>query len=287
MNTKYKAGRLLFFAGVFTAFLFSFLSSFIHSEETEEAVAMLTEMSGSVLVKDAQDGSFKKAEINQPLYAGDEIRTKKGASCEIEFKTESIVRLDENTDFKIHEVKETSKGNKTSVQLFTGKILNVVSKTANSSFEVKTPTSIAGVRGTEFAVEATEENTDIGVFSGRVGVTGMAESGTVTEEIDLTEDMETSVQKFKKPGAPRKLKEKMRKWKQYLAKHRPRLYQKLKESPELRQKLKKHLRKKFMTGNKKEKLKEKLKDTGNPEEKKMKLKNFIEMKKQHHPKKTR
>src|SRR3990167_10863091 len=80
MNTKHKAGRLLFFAGVFTAFLFSFFSSFTHSEETEEAVAMLTEMSGSVLVKDAQDGSFKKAEINQPLYAGDEIRTKKGAS---------------------------------------------------------------------------------------------------------------------------------------------------------------------------------------------------------------
>lgn len=280
MKAKYKTGRLLFFAGVFTAFLFSCLSSFVHSEETEEAVAMLTEMSGSVLVKDAHDGSFKKAAVNQPLYAGDEIRTKKGAACEIEFKTESVVRLDENTDFKIHEVKETSKGSKTSVQLFVGKILNVVSKTANSSFEVKTPTSVAGVRGTEFAVEATEENTDIGVFSGRVGVTGMAESGTVTEEIDLTEDMETSVQKFKKPGAPRKLKEKMQKWKQYLAKHRPRLYQKLKESPELRQKLKKHLRKKFMieNKNKKEKLKEKLKDPGDPEEKKMKLKKFIEMK---------
>lgn len=258
-----------FFAVILAASVFLAHAVRLFAEETEEAVAMLTEMSGSVLVKDAQEDSFKKAVKDQPLYEGDEIQTKKGASCEIEFKTESIVRLDENSYFKLNEAKETSKGNKTSLKLFYGKTLNVVNKTSGNSFKVETPTSVAGVRGTEFAVEAADDATDVGVFDGTVSVQGVTESGSLTAAVDITQDTETSIQKFKKPGAPQKLKEKMQRWKQFLMKHRPRLYEKLKQSPELRKKLKKFVRRKMAM----KKLKDKWQGMpGTPEEKKGMLK---------------
>lgn len=253
---RYAAVTLCIFLLVFFS-----INTVIFSEETEEAVAILSEISGSVTVKDAQEKSFKKAKGNQALFEGDEIQTKKGASCEIALKNDSIARLDENSHLKLTEVKTTSKGAKTSLKLFFGKVLNVVNALSGSdaSYQVETPTTIAGVRGTEFAVEASEEETNVGVFSGKVGVRGFTEAGTATDEVELTKETETLVKKHKKPDAPRKLKEKMMKWKQYLAKHRPRLHEKLKESPELRHKLKKFLRKKVALEHKKEAIKEKLK----------------------------
>lgn len=279
---------LFFFAALFVFFpVFLVLSSLHAEEEQEEAVAMLTETSGSVLVKDAQETSFKKAKKDQPLYEGDEIQTKKGASCEIEMKTESVVHLEENSYLKLSETKETSTGTKTTLKLFSGKILNVVNKLSNSvsSYNVETPTSIAGVRGTEFAVEAEEENTDVGVFSGNVAVKGLTQSGEYSEEVNLQEDMETSIKKFQKPFEPQKLKEKMQRWKQFLMKHRPRLYEKLKRSPELRQKLKKFVRRKMMLQNKKNQLKKQLKKKldkmpGTPEEKKKQFKEKFKEKKE-------
>lgn len=276
MTRHYRFIRYAFMTACLFLLAFFSANTLIFPEETEEAVAMISEISGSVSVKDAQEKSFKKAKENQALFEGDEVQTKKGASCELALKNDSVARLDENSHLKLTEIKTTSKGAKTSLKLFFGKVLNVVNALTGSdaSYQVETPTTVAGVRGTEFAMEATEDETNVGVFSGKVGVRGFTEAGTMTEEIALTEETETLVKKHKKPDAPRKLKEKMLKWKQYLAKHRPRLLEKLKKSPELRQKLKKHLRKKMVMEHKKEAIKEKFKNM--PEgEKKEKIKDKI------------
>jgi hypothetical protein len=77
---------------------------------------------------------------------------------------------------------------------------------------VKTPTVVAGVRGTEFVVESlTEEQSDIGVVNGQVSVESLDEQGKSIEGsmVMVQPGFQTTAFKFKKPVMPVPIKEQM------------------------------------------------------------------------------
>lgn len=139
------------------------LASSTFAAETRR-VATIAEITGTAEVK-IGSGKWAPAKVGMSLTQGDTIRTKaksmaildldgKARSAKVEIKENSLLTLAELAENK---AKDTQK---TLLDLSLGKILIMVQKLRqdNSKFEVRTPTSVVGVRGTTFsvAVEAIE-----------------------------------------------------------------------------------------------------------------------------------
>lgn len=189
-------------------FLILTIFKFDYTFSEEEQIAVVVELKGGVLIKGEDEKKWEKCEENEPLFEGDLIKTEKNAFAQIIFEDESMVRLQENSILEIKKMSEDRENKQTVLKLNLGKVILFVEKIIYplTKFEVQTPTAIAGVRGTEFAVETTGEETDIGAFSGNIGVRSILKSGKESEEIFLGENEETTVEKFKIPHPKRKLK---------------------------------------------------------------------------------
>lgn len=127
-------------------------------------MATVSEINGSVEVQGAE-GSWMPAKIGMILKQGDSIRTK-GSSWAIlnvdgAAQTASV-EVKQNSQMKLATLLKDSEADTqtTLLDLSLGEILIKAKKlhSDKSKFEVKTPTSIVGVRGTTFsvAVEAIE-----------------------------------------------------------------------------------------------------------------------------------
>ena len=120
-------------------------------------------------------GDVKKnnntAEIGEVILQNDVISTGLQSSCDIKIGG-SIIRVKEKSNVRLSELYQKDDVEKTMVDLEVGKLLCKAKKLSKSeSFLVKTPTAIAGVRGTKFTVEADIQKTSrIKVFNGNVTV---------------------------------------------------------------------------------------------------------------------
>lgn len=153
-----KTNKLVLALGMVLAMI-----SFCIAAETVR-VADIIDVKGGVQVKTLQ-GSWQVATAGMTLNQGDIIRTEKNSSAllNVDGNGETAsVEIKENTQLKLAELK-TNKAQATQttmLDLAVGEILIKAQKlhSEKSKFEVRTPTSIVGVRGTTFsvAVEAVE-----------------------------------------------------------------------------------------------------------------------------------
>jgi len=120
--------------------------------------ARVLDMDGKVTIR-TSDGESKPAEMGMVLHEGDIIKTGSGAFAlvKLEGTETATVEVNENAQMLLSEMQmDTEAGTqKTLLDLAIGKILIKAEKlhSDKSKFEVKTPTSVVGVRGTTFAVE--------------------------------------------------------------------------------------------------------------------------------------
>jgi len=129
--------------------------SFALAEETKR-IATIYELNGKVEVKTNQ-GKWIPAEVGMILNQGDSIRTQKNSSAILNLDGDAQtaqVEIRENTNLSLAELKEEKDKQTTLLDLSLGQILIKAKKlqSEESKFEVKTPTSIVGVRGTTFSV---------------------------------------------------------------------------------------------------------------------------------------
>ena len=126
--------------------------------EITKREAVIKELDGTANVKTA-DGTWIPAEVGMKLTEGSILKTDAGAmvvlylegvseTADVEVKEKSELRIEE-----LYEDKATSEQT-TLLDLALGEILITSQKlrSEKSQFEVKTPTSIVGVRGTTFSV---------------------------------------------------------------------------------------------------------------------------------------
>ena len=113
----------------------------------------------------------KLVEIGDIILENDIITTGAQSSCDIKIGG-SIIRVKEKSKIKLSELNRKDDIERTTVGLNVGKLLCKAKKLSKSeSFLVKTPTAVAGVRGTKFTVEADLKKTSrIKVFDGKVKV---------------------------------------------------------------------------------------------------------------------
>ncbi|TGM38560.1 FecR family protein [Leptospira biflexa] len=150
--------------------LFSLLTTVSLFAE-EFAVATFTR--GKVSFLSASDTSklWKTLKVNDVLKPGDRIKTGNGSKVDFLYQ-ETEIRIQPNTDFTLKEWNSDKKEAKAFVQ--NGAAWFRVNNFKKGSFEVSTPTTTAGVRGTAFGVffEEKEKTGYTCVCEGLVNING-------------------------------------------------------------------------------------------------------------------
>jgi FecR protein len=178
--------------------------------------ATLINFEGEVLIQKGRENLWLPVEKDMPLEQGDHLKTGAKGFAEILVDDGSQMRLEENSEITLSELSADAqtKSITASVYLWFGRMLSNLTPFAHSrsKFEVQTPTVVAGVRGTDFAVEVVEANhTDVGVFDGEVTVAGLdrQKSPLRESEVVLGKGYQSSVFRNRPPGPPVPLRERM------------------------------------------------------------------------------
>ncbi len=166
----------------------------------------ITDIKGTVQISTSTENNWANAVEGMPVLPDYRIKTNLKSSCIINLDDGSLIFIDENTSASVDILEITGDRHSSRFSLLIGKILANIEKSKNTKMEIKTPNSVAAVRGTEFAVEVNTVTTNVGVFDGKVAV---ANPDVSPEEVLLNPDEETTVEKGAKPGRPEKLKEVM------------------------------------------------------------------------------
>lgn len=110
---------------------------------------------GDVQVMNA--GQWSKATPNMKVSQGDEVKTGSKSQCNLQIGSDSFVAIKSNSQIKIDTLARDINGaEQTAIELKLGKsVINPKKLMKDESFNVTTPTAVAGVRGTKFVVENT------------------------------------------------------------------------------------------------------------------------------------
>lgn len=154
---------------------------------TKSQTATLHIITGIVEVENA--GSIGPAADGQEVRAGDTVHTGFDGRAEIQYFDGSVTRLDFNTVFSIDTLDADGE-----VTVIVGRHLSgntyhrVVAFTESGSrFEVATPSAIASVQGTEYALLLDEQNiTTVVVFDQAVEVASSGGAATVGAGFSLS-----------------------------------------------------------------------------------------------------
>lgn len=151
--------------------LSSILLTCVSLSAEEFAVATFTRGKVSFLSSTDSSKLWKTLKVNDILKVGDRIKTGNGSKVDFLFK-ETEIRIQPNTDFTLKEWSSENKVAKAYVEK--GAAWFRVSNFKKGNFEVSTPTTTAGVRGTAFGVfyEEKEKKGYTCVCEGLVNING-------------------------------------------------------------------------------------------------------------------
>ena len=128
--------------------------------------ATITLVEGQAEVIPAGSSTPTPARANMRVMPGSTVRTKANGRLELQFDDRSLLRLDHSTEIQI-----LSGPQDRGVMVTLGNIwAKVQSVFGASKFRVKTPTVVAGVRGTVLRAEVSDEEAAIAVDEGEVEV---------------------------------------------------------------------------------------------------------------------
>jgi hypothetical protein len=156
------------------------------SVDAEEIIAYIGDLGGKVTVTKpaAGDDSGKEiaAKSGMLLAAGDVLRTGEESFASVIFQDDgSRVKLGPVATVTLNATRKQKQLDK-SLVLDTGKLWAKVTKKRGAEFQVKTPTSVASVKGTRFIIEETEEGeTWLWVLEDAVSFSNGTDEVTVNE----------------------------------------------------------------------------------------------------------
>ena len=153
-----KSSLSAFYRISILSLVFTLISTLTYAD----TVGFFSKVEGRVDILKEGDTRAVPVKANDNVSMGDIVRTKSDGKTEITFKDDTTVRIAPKTRLKIDEYtfNPDNSRNKGALGLFRGKVRAVVSKTKGiipvaigaSTFNVNTPTAIAGVKGTDFFV---------------------------------------------------------------------------------------------------------------------------------------
>ncbi|MBI3929303.1 MAG: FecR domain-containing protein [Armatimonadetes bacterium] len=154
--------------------------------ELAGSTAAIAYVENSVQIKGS--GGWTRADVGDVLAPGSRIKTGKGSTAALVLSDETMIKLAENTEFVLVDLRESENGNFVrKFQLTLGRVWADVtpSKSSGSTFEIQGPDAVAAVRGTAFEVDATDTGTEINVFEGKVESTDAFDGASTMLAADL------------------------------------------------------------------------------------------------------
>lgn len=141
-----------------TAFLILSSQSILQAQSQVQRDAKVVEVNGKADILRSGQTAWTSARKGSVLKVGDSIKTAKNASAVIEIdgvEEPSMINVAPETEVKMSDLgmDEQTGIESTLIDLAIGDVLVDTKPKAGSQFQVKTPTSIVGARGTAFRVK--------------------------------------------------------------------------------------------------------------------------------------
>ena len=163
-------------------------------------VATLSGVKGTVVFKGPGDKDWKAAYDKAVLNQGDTIKTGESSSAIIKYADGTMVKLGSLAVTTLEKIGGGQTAGGGVLNVGNGKAWSRVRKQgADSTFNVKTPVAVAGVRGTYFTSEAQKDSSQFDVFDGEVEVSSAADPSKI---VDVKAHQRTTVAGEKPPAAP-------------------------------------------------------------------------------------
>lgn len=162
---------------------------------SEEAEIILVK--GDVKIQRAGKVEWIDAKKGMRLSDGDTAKTGKASSLEIAFDKENknVARLGENTTAILRGKLLRQ------IELPQGRVRFLIRKLKkDSSFEIRTPSAVAGMRGTGGDVLSEANRDEIKAHEDELYVQTFDEEGNLIEEVIITEGWETIIDRFEGPS---------------------------------------------------------------------------------------
>jgi tetratricopeptide (TPR) repeat protein len=158
---EYSSRRVIVL--VWSLALITVFSNTALSQPCQQWVGKMVSVQGTVEARKAGDTRWLPVNLNDTFCPGDTIRVGSKSRADLTLSNQSVLRLDENSEFTLEGVKE---GGAVSLNMLKG-AAHFFSRTPRG-LEVQTPYTVAGVRGTEFMVRIEEGRTLLTVYEGAV-----------------------------------------------------------------------------------------------------------------------
>jgi hypothetical protein len=122
--------------------------------QTEERIGTVLAVDGTAEARAANATTWEPLQFRAAIFAQDTVRTGADSKVKILLRDDSIMTLAERSEMQFTEFLLTPQQRRTVVSLALGKLRVVTTKIfgAGSATEVRTPNTVAGVRGTTFVV---------------------------------------------------------------------------------------------------------------------------------------
>ncbi|MBW1848494.1 MAG: FecR domain-containing protein, partial [Deltaproteobacteria bacterium] len=196
MKTSNKQAHICFL--IFITFILALPT--VSYADVKSFSATLIDFDGNVFIHKEKSDEWLDVMINMPIQKEDNIITGEASYAEIFIDDGSTIKVEESSEINLRELVFDEYTYEVEIEIFlkAGILLsNIVEAIQRSpSVKVYTNTAVAGVRGTEFVVDASDpEETNIGVFSGEVDAFSLDEDGNVLEDepVFIEEGYQTTV----------------------------------------------------------------------------------------------
>lgn len=122
--------------------------------QTSEPIGSVLAVEGAAEVRAATTTTWETLQFRAAILPNDTIRTAAGSKVKVLLRDESIVTVAERSEMQFTEFLLTPQRRRTVVSVATGTLRMVAGKLlgTGSATEVRTPNTVAGVRGTTFVV---------------------------------------------------------------------------------------------------------------------------------------
>jgi hypothetical protein len=173
------------------------LSFFCIASFADEGMQILY-VKGVVNVQQAGEDFWILAKKGMILSDNDKIKTGYTAEAGIllDGTKKNVVTLSQNSEMSVSDIK------KKQVSLDKGKIFALIEGIESaSSFQVRTPTAVAGVAGSGMSVETDGKKTTVGCFEDKAYVQGINVNGTPMAELVIIDNgFKRVIGRFEMPG---------------------------------------------------------------------------------------
>lgn len=188
------------------------------AEEPIHGIVMVAK--GDIKVTNAQSKQSETAKVGKKVFPGDTITAGPDSRAKIVMSDKNVLNISPDTKVIIEKYSNDGKDKNVELKVEYGKIRAAVEQKydgENSKFNVKTPSAVAGVRGTDFltSYDRGSKQSQIVTFSGTVAVGKPGPGGAILNPVFVQPGQMTTSAEGKAPEAPKVMpKEEMKKMNQ-------------------------------------------------------------------------